>query len=400
MYAAIFLGPFARGPRDDRALIEFSLKQAVEAAEAGFSTITFGEQHFNNYEPYCNPFLMGTQLAGKLRNSYFATTVVPLPYHNPIRLAEDINVLDQLMAGRLIVGMSAGRVGFSPDFQNFGLDPKDQRAIFAEKFAALQRLWAHKPEDGPITFDGQWVKGGVHGRIMPISYRAPGPLIAIGSNTEATVRKAGVDGHVMFLGPASIGDAGAKYRAYREGLQEGGHNEAMVADRLSKSMVHHQTVVADTDDEAWAIVEARMAFNPVMNRQNDPRTLRQMYEDGLAKKPGMTEQESRNSEAALGWYMVGSPDTIVEQFRAHEAVGIQQIHTRFNSGMWAPDLWDRMFRLFVDEVMPRIDAQTFAAPTGDEVQQPVREGPLPPMAGPGLDDMVRENRRHNVAADA
>ena len=156
-------------------------------------------------------------------------------------------------------------------------------------------------------------------------------------------------------------------------------------------MVHHQTVVADTDDEAWQVVERRMAFNPLMNRTGDGRTLRRMYEDGLAKRDGLTEQEARNSEVALGWYMAGSPDTIVDLFRQHEAVGIAQVHTRFTSGTWEPEGWRRSFRLFVDEVMPRIDAQTFAPLTDAEIQQPVREGPMPPMSGPGLNWLAEAN---------
>lgn len=381
MYVAIFMGPFARGPRDDRVLIEQCLNMAVEAAEAGFSTITFGEQHFNNYEPYCNPLLMGAQLAGKLKDSFFATTILPLPYHNPIRLAEDANIVDQLMGGRFILGMSAGRVGFSPDFENFGLDPKDQRAIFAEKFAALETLWAHDPQSGPLKFNGQWVKGGMHGRIQPVSYRAPRPLLAIGSNTESTVRKAGVDGHVMFLGPASFDEAVARYTAYREGLDEGGWDDAFKAHRLRHSMIHRQTVVGETDDEAWGVVEARMAFNPMMKRDGDPRTIRQMYEDGLRKKAGMSDQEQHNSNVALGWYMAGSPETLIEQFKAHRAAGIEQIHTRFNTGLWNPDGWQRSFRLFVDEVMPKIGAKTFPALDRSEIQEPVRQGPMPPMPG-------------------
>lgn len=385
MYVAIFLGPFARGPRDDRALMEQCLHMAQDAAEAGFATITFGEQHFNNYEPYCNPLMMGAQLAGKIGKAFFATTVVPLPYHNPIRLAEDVNILDQLLEGRLILGVSAGRIGYSPDFENFGLDPKDQRAIFAEKFAALEALWGHDPADGPLAFDGQWAKGGMHGRLQPVSYRAPRPLVAIGSNTEATVRKAGRDGHVMFLGPASIKDAATSYRAYREGLDEGGWDEAFKAHRLRHSMVHHQTVVGESDDDAWAYVEARMAFNPTMRRDGDNRTIRQMHEDGLRGKPGMSEQEIHNSRAALAWYMVGSPDTIIEQFHRHKEAGIEQVHTRFNTGMWNPEGWQRSYRLFVEEVMPRIGAETFPSLTDEEIQAPVRAGPLPVMDGPNLE---------------
>jgi len=122
MYISTYLGPFARGPAEDLPLIELCLEQAAAAADAGFSMISFGEQHFNNYEPYCNPFMMGARLAPYLKQSYFGISVCPIVFHHPIRLAENINVLDNLMHGRLIVGLSAGRLDFSPDFENFDMD--------------------------------------------------------------------------------------------------------------------------------------------------------------------------------------------------------------------------------------------------------------------------------------
>src|SRR4030095_5054135 len=117
----IFLGPFSRGPFDDHAVIDLCLEQAIEAAEVGFAMVTFGEHAFNTYEPYCNPFLMGARLAPQLGDAYFGTSIVPLTFHQPLRVVEDGNVLDYLTRGRFILAMSAGRVGFSPDFQNFGL---------------------------------------------------------------------------------------------------------------------------------------------------------------------------------------------------------------------------------------------------------------------------------------
>src|SRR5580698_8232100 len=117
MYLGIFLGPFSRGPEDDLEVIDLCIEQAIEAAEARFALVTFGEQHFNNYEPYCNPFLMGAHLAPYLKDSYFGTTITPLPLHPPIRLAEDMNVLDNLTRGKLIVGLSAGRAQLVRDFE-------------------------------------------------------------------------------------------------------------------------------------------------------------------------------------------------------------------------------------------------------------------------------------------
>jgi alkanesulfonate monooxygenase SsuD/methylene tetrahydromethanopterin reductase-like flavin-dependent oxidoreductase (luciferase family) len=380
MRIAVFMGPFARDPSDDRALIEYCLKAAERAANDGFALITFGEQHFNNYEPYCNPFLMGARLAPVLGDAWFATTVVPLPYHNPIRLAEDMNVLDQLMGGKLIVGMSAGRVGFSPDFENFGLDPKDQRAIFTEKMAALKTLWAHRQEDGPLQFDGAWVKGGVHGRVMPMSYRAPHPHVAIGSSTSATLRRAGVDGNIVFLGPCPLTEADEKFTLYREGLAEGGHSIAHAADALGKSMVHHQFIVADSDDIAWGMAERMMGFHPLIDRREDKRTLRQMNDDYLNGTMGTTPRAVQNAIAVAGWIVAGNPQAVIDQIEAHRAVGIKMVHTRFAFGPYNPTAWDANYRKFVEQVMPHVQPERIPALQEAELQPMVQAGPKPQSA--------------------
>jgi alkanesulfonate monooxygenase SsuD/methylene tetrahydromethanopterin reductase-like flavin-dependent oxidoreductase (luciferase family) len=385
MHISIFLGPFARGPRDDRPLIDWCLRGAEQAAADGFAMVTFGEQHFNNYEPYCNPLLMGARLAPVLGDAWFATTVLPLPYHNPIRLAEDLNALDQLLSGKLIAGMSAGRIGFSPDFENFGLDPKQQRAIYAEKMAALKTLWTHTQDDGPLAFTGDWVKGGMHGRLMPVSYRSPHPHIAIGSNTDATVRQAGVDGNILFLGPCPLEDAAAKLDLFRHGLVAGGHDPAVIEDRIDKSMVHHQFVVADTDDAAWAQIERMMPFHPLMDRREDKRSFRQMQDDGLSEKPG-TPVEKANELVVRGWMVAGSPQTVIDVIKAHGDAGLKMVHTRFGFGPYNPELWDRNYKMFVGSVLPHVDCTPLEAVRPHEMQPAVIAGAAP-IGGPPTQSM-------------
>lgn len=401
MFLSVFMGPFARGPRDDKATIDYCLDGAVKAAEAGFALVTFGEQHFNNYEPYCNPFLMGARLSPRLGATYFGTSMCPLPYHNPILLAETINVLDQLLEGRLIVGFSQGRVGFSPDFENFGLDPKDQKEIFAEKFETLMALWKHRVEDGPLKFDGRWVKGGLHGRLMPASYRAPHPQYAIGTNTDATCTRTGRQGAILSLGPTPLEDAARKFDLYRAGLDEGGYDEAYRRECLDKSMVHHQVVVRATDDEAWEAAETMGGMNPLLRRDLDQRTLRQMHADATSGKTGLSEQELKNNGFVRGWFIVGSPDTVAAELKAHEDAGIRNVLTRFTIGMYNPPMWDLSFRLFVDEVMPVLSPQSFAPPSGAQVQSAVSAGPLPvggAPAGYGAQDPAKFREQTQAAS--
>ncbi|NUS07755.1 MAG: hypothetical protein HOV97_34905 [Nonomuraea sp.] len=97
----------------------------------------------------------------------------------------------------------AGRVGFSPDFQNFGVDPADRDAAFDSKLDFLLRARAHKPGDPPIVMDTRWDKGSLIGRLMPVSYREGGPQLAIGTSTDATIERFAKLGWPLFLGPVT-----------------------------------------------------------------------------------------------------------------------------------------------------------------------------------------------------
>ncbi|MFD1611459.1 LLM class flavin-dependent oxidoreductase [Sphingomonas tabacisoli] len=193
MYLGIFLGPSSRGPGNDHDVIRLCLDQAAQAAKAGFALITFVEQHFNSYEPYCNPFLIGARLSPYPKQAYFGTTIVPLPLHHPLRLAEDINVLDVLTRGQLIVGRSAGRVGYSRDLENFGADLKRRHEMFASKLDIMRRAWVKQADDPDLMIETDFDVRAVSGpeaRMMPAPYLAGGPLLAVGSNTDATTPQA------------------------------------------------------------------------------------------------------------------------------------------------------------------------------------------------------------------
>jgi len=174
--------------------IDMCIDQATRSAAAGFAMVTFGEQPYNNYEPYCNPFIMAGRMATSLGDAWLGTNIVPLVFHHPLRVAEDASVADLLLRGRFILGMSAARVGPVPDWVNFGVDQADRDALFASNFEILQAALAHKPGDPPLRYDTKWGRGALNGRLMPASWREGGPVLAIGSSTDATIESVGSSG--------------------------------------------------------------------------------------------------------------------------------------------------------------------------------------------------------------
>ena len=346
MHLGIFLGPFSRGPEDDLGVINLCIEQAIEAAEARFALVTFGEQHFNNYEPYCNPFLMGAHLAPYLKDSYFGTTITPLPLHQPIRLAEDMNILDILTRGKLIVGLSAGRAGLVRDFEAFGLDAADRDVLFATKLEIMEKAWAKRPDDADLTFDTGFDKGGILGasmtggqsRLMPASFRAGRPLYAIGTNSDGTVAKAGEQGHPLFLGPATLEDAARRFGIYREAMEHAGHPQSLIDRNRRLSMITRLVIVDETEakaEERAGRMQKRVTFAP----------------------PGF--------EA-----IVGSPDSVASQIRQYEENGILHLHLRFTVGEGNFEDMKNSFRLFVKECAPQLDLQTFTPPSGVELRWP------------------------------
>src|ERR1700744_5236876 len=342
----IFLGPVSRGPDDDFAVIELCIEQAMEAAAAGFALVTFGEQHFNNYEPYCNPFLMGAHIASHLKDAYFGTTIVPLPLHHPIRLAEDMNILDNLTRGKLIVGLSAGRAQLVRDFEAFNVNVADREALFESKLKIMEGAWAKRGHEPDFVFDTGFDKGGIlsgpmsggQSRLMPSSFRAGRPLFAIGTNTEATIERMGEQGLPVFLGPATLETAGRRFRLYREAMERAGHPHELIHRNRQLSMITRFVIVGETETKARDRAKRMMAANSFMPPGFEP--------------------------------MVGAPASIISQIREYEQNGILHLHARFTVGAGHFDDMRQSFRLFVEACAPELNLQSFPAPSGAELRAP------------------------------
>jgi hypothetical protein len=77
MHLSVFLGPVSLGAAQDLPWWTSASTTRAAAPTEDFAIVMLGEQHFNGYEPYCNPFLMAARLSPHLGETYFGTTIVP-----------------------------------------------------------------------------------------------------------------------------------------------------------------------------------------------------------------------------------------------------------------------------------------------------------------------------------
>src|SRR5215475_11962407 len=126
--AAIFQNP--EQARSDRDVWRDDLRLALLAESLGFQSLWGVEHHFTDYTMCPDVLQYLTFLAGATKQVQLGSMVVVLPWHNPMRVAEQISVLDHVSNGRLVLGLGRGlgRV----EFDGFGASMDTSRGYFTE----------------------------------------------------------------------------------------------------------------------------------------------------------------------------------------------------------------------------------------------------------------------------
>ena len=154
-FAPIFMNTDWKNEKDllsDREVIERDLALADLAEPLGFDSIWQPEHHFTAYEMTPNVLQFLTYMAGRTKKIKLGSMVVVLPWHDPVRVAEEITLLDYFSRGRAI--FSIGRGLGALEFGGFGVDMNESREIFVESAEAI--VGALKT--GVIEYNGKHIK--------------------------------------------------------------------------------------------------------------------------------------------------------------------------------------------------------------------------------------------------
>ena len=208
--------------RSEKQMIEeqISLMEAAEAHD--FDSVWPAEHHFSEYGICGSPALNLAAIARTTRRVRLGTGVVVLPFHHPVRVAEDFAMLDQLSGGRVELGV--GR-GYQPiEFQGMGVDQTRSAEIFDESLEVIRRCWTEER----LNFEGEhYAFEDVEVRPRPL--QDPHPPIWMAALSDVSFEKAGRLGLNLLLSPVfggSLQDAKERIARYREALAKAGHDPA------------------------------------------------------------------------------------------------------------------------------------------------------------------------------
>jgi len=187
MHIGLYLAPQTSGADEDISNIEAVVEQALEADEAGFSTVYLTEHHLDDYNSYGDSHLLAAHLAGRLKNAWLASSVTLVTLHQPLRIVQQFNLLDILTRGRIIFGLAGGGGPFM--YEGMGRNPELRPAALDSTIEAMLQIWAHDPSGPALEFETPYDHGKISRRVMPAPYRKPHPHLARGTNSAETMKK-------------------------------------------------------------------------------------------------------------------------------------------------------------------------------------------------------------------
>ena len=148
--ASIFQNPGR--VRADREVYRSELRLADLAEPLGFQSIWGVEHHFTDYTMCPDVLQFLSYMAGRTTRASLGSMVVVLPWHDPMRVAEEVSMLDTLSDGRLILGL--GRGAGKVEFDGFRLSMDESRPRFVE----TARMLLEGLERGYCEYDGEFVR--------------------------------------------------------------------------------------------------------------------------------------------------------------------------------------------------------------------------------------------------
>lgn len=185
--------------------------------EGGYDAVWLAEHHFNTYSVCPSPHLMAMNVVSRTKRLRVGTAVSLAVFYEPLRLAEEIAMLDVLAGGRINWG--AGR-GFDPlEFKTFRVPVQESAARFQEAVDIVLAAWTQEK----LTYKGQfWEYDSVE--LLPKPLQQPHPPTWLAATSPEAIERAASRGHTILMDPHATHDEIRIKRAlYRDRLAAHGH---------------------------------------------------------------------------------------------------------------------------------------------------------------------------------
>ena len=298
-----------------------ALEMASWGEENGCVAVVVSEHHSSPDGYLPSPLILATAIAARTSRTFINVAAVLLPLYDPIKLAEDMVVLDILSRGR--VSYTLGMGYRDEEYAMFGIERKRRGKILEAKLEALQKALSAEP----FEYEGRPV------HVTPRPFTPGGPTLAMGGGSLVAARRAARFGLDLF---ASAGTPGLE-EAYREEAKKCGREPGSCRVPGDEPTT---VFVAEDVERAWEKIGPYLL--------HDAKTYGAWLkdQDAASKSVASTIDELR---AERGAYRIVTPAEAAEMIRKYGILSMQPL-----CGGAPPELGWESLRLVADKVVPSL----------------------------------------------
>ena len=332
-------------------VVQREIEQMVWTEELGFDSIWLTEHHFIEYGLSVSPAVLAAAAAMRTQRVRIGLAAAILPFHDPVRLAEELAMVDILSGGRLDVGV--GRGNRPVEFEGYRVPQIESRERFDEALEILIRAWTQER----FAFEGRhFTIPEIH--VIPKPLQQPHPPLYVVCVSPDTIEATALRGvpmlNSLLRGP--IDPLVQQRDTYVKACRKAGRSEAEIGSLLGRWGVSRHVYVAPSDAQAQAEAkDAEMWYQEALRRFLIPEHIDRVHP---LLQPGfrtMAERLSRVSweQLVAETLAVGSPDTVADRIAQLRDLGVGEVLCWMNFGGLPQAHVRRSMELFAREVLPR-----------------------------------------------
>jgi alkanesulfonate monooxygenase SsuD/methylene tetrahydromethanopterin reductase-like flavin-dependent oxidoreductase (luciferase family) len=329
------------------------------ADRLGFAEAYCGEHLADTIENVPSSLLFLASLVDSTSTMKLGTAVLNLPFTHPVVAAAHVAMLDNMLKGRLLLGVGAG-IGLA-DAEALGLLEADRNAMFEEAISQMQEIWTGEP---PYEIHGEfwnistertlWPELGLGAMVKPYQHPHPPILGACGDPRSRRLAAMGARGWLLMSSdtiPACR--LAEQWERYADGAQEAG----LSADREQWRVVR-SVFVCEDERKARGYGKTdpaspyRQHFDHLLAKFARSRALA-----GVKADPAMPDEAVTLDYFVQECVIAGGVEQVVEELLAvHEAAGFFGTVVYAGKNWTDPELGRRSMELMAQEVLPAVDA--------------------------------------------
>ena len=338
------------------------LRGAQEAEQLGYKYY-FSIEHQTSPISYLSaPNVYLTALARHTSVIRFGVMIYQLPFHHPIRLAQDAAMLDHLSRGRLEFGAGTG---VSPhEFIRWNVPFEPRREMSEEALNIILKAWT----EDHVTYEGKHFQF-LEVMTTPKPYQQPHPPVWFAAHSAASFEYAARHNFHVSQNIDIDSVIAEKFATWRQQWRACGHDGPMPRTFLTRHVHVAETDQQARDEAAEHLATPRMA-DPVFSPAAQERLARDGEQPGADGRYGgeagtPERQELRRVFRERGksydfWIdnglaLVGSPDTVIQKIQEqHALIGHDVLCTQHGFGRLAPERVTKSIQLFGEHVIPAL----------------------------------------------